>query len=618
MLRTQAPVPRATLLMSTTFPPVYLRLLLAGCLAGAACRAPTPAPPPSQPRALPGCGLPSCAVATSLTYEDGRIAVGAHVTVTNLETSVQTSTGASDAHGRVYLPVPDGEYAIAIASSQGTFTAKKHTLSRAEQHFVLSTKCERVRGMVTGRAGSTTVVFAKHSSDTGDSYMADVGESGHFELCLTAGTYSASMIGATLSTTVAVHVPTSAPVTLPGFPAAVVKSPESPKSPVPHQLEDLVADIERSGARLIGMGEATHGSAEFVLMRERLTLELARRSSLRLVLLENDAITARAIDDYVNGGGGDISALISALGFWITDTREFIAFMNELLDYNMATANPADRIHVWGIDAQDTAQPIKVLLDDADKLRIASAIRADLAELTTNRGKAVMQYSADRRERIETLLAKLATPLGATDHDTLVAVAARSLAVQLGYLQGDIGAMYSERRDAGMAQLASFILERTGARRACLWAHVDHVARYMDDEISLGERMARSMRSGYYPIGFFLYQGSSRAWDPAGKVGVISYKLGVAAPSNAEAVFLHAAGMPLAAWIPFGGLSHDWQRWIGVPRFVRELGAVYMGQEHVDLLINLKSALDAIVVVRDVHDSSPTPTGERHVDASAN
>ena len=63
---------------------------------------------------------------------------------------------------------------------------------------------------------------------------------------------------------------------------------------------DLGALLERiGGTRVVLLGEATHGSAEFYRMRDRITRELIARKGFSLVAVEADWPDAAWVDRYV-------------------------------------------------------------------------------------------------------------------------------------------------------------------------------------------------------------------------------------------------------------------------------------------------------------------------------
>jgi hypothetical protein len=57
----------------------------------------------------------------------------------------------------------------------------------------------------------------------------------------------------------------------------------------------------------------------------------------------------------------------------------------------------------------------------------------------------------------------------------------------------------------------------------------------------------------------------------------------------------------------------NFRKWLELPRFVRELGAAYTSGEDMLTMRNIRTAFDAIVIIRKGHDSSPTATGVRKV-----
>jgi hypothetical protein len=427
------------------------------------------------------------------TYEDDTPAAAATITITSLDSGDQVAVAVADLHGRFAVSIAAGTYALAATTEHGAAWIERRIISGTGIAVKLTKECESISGRVERASTSgVQVKFGRHSFQTGDTFITPARRDGTFSLCVPRGQYTAFLTGSMLSTGVRVAAPPSAPVQLRGYPTSEVKRAPEIRERATYDITELVSDILRAQPLLIGLGEATHGSAEFVTMRSKLTFELARRAQLQLVLLENDAIAASSLDTYL-------------------------------------------------------------------------------------------------------------------------ALAARSLVIQVGYMDGDTASMYDARRDEGMAQLARFIVDRLGVRRACLWAHGDHVARISEGSESVGLRLAAAFANNYYPIGFYLYEGTSRAWDAAGKIGVISHAFDPAPAYTVESVLLSAATASDVVWIPLRRLSQNLRAWLDVPRYVRALGAVYGGPERTMLLLNIVSAFDAVVVIEVVHDSSPTPTGVREV-----
>jgi erythromycin esterase len=573
----------------------------------------TPAAGTRGGRAAHDVGVPSMpGIAGSVTYDDGAPAAAACLVFTAVGSGAQAAIVVADTTGRFTATLSPGEYAVAATAQRGAAWVEKFAITRDGYTLKLASDCQRTLGVVASNTFyDTRVMFGRNSFNTGDTFATIARPDGTFSLCLPSGDYIASLAGDMLSTGIAVSIPSKERIVLQGHPTREVRSAPASTAAVTHRIDGLINDILRSNARLVGIGEATHGSAEFVTTRSTLVFELAKRAQLQLVLLENDAISSLALDRYVNGDNIDLKVAISELGFWITDTFEFIHFLEEIRSYNLRLQSPADRIHVRGIDVQNTKPSVSVILANAKLLALSSDEQEMLQLLAPDRGKAVKQLGAKQRADLDTVLARLSSPMGQTELDTQISVAARSLAIQVGFLDGDTRGLYMQRREAGMAQLAHFIVERTGVKRAVLWAHNDHVSRHIGGANSVGQRLAEAFPTSYYSIGFFFYEGSTRAWDAAGKIGVVSHTMGPAPAFTVERVIMAMTGFPTIAWLPLRDAPSALKEWFEVPRYVREVGALYNGEDRATVLINMQAAFDAIVVIKTIHDSSPTPTGVR-------
>src|SRR3546814_18486829 len=70
--------------------------------------------------------------------------------------------------------------------------------------------------------------------------------------------------------------------------------------PAPQPAEEFGAFFDRYGdARVVLLGEATHGTSEFYLARAAITRRLVERHGFNVVAVEADWPDAARIDDYV-------------------------------------------------------------------------------------------------------------------------------------------------------------------------------------------------------------------------------------------------------------------------------------------------------------------------------
>jgi erythromycin esterase len=560
----------------------------------AACHAPAPVVPVPPPTLTGVVG-----------YDDGRAAAGATIAITQLETGKLIEVLSSDSAGRYQATLPPGKYAFAVVAADGFAWIPSQEVPASAHRITLQRDCKPLRGQVDGEASQARVHAERQSLSDGDTFVTPVRGDGGFAFCLPDGQYRTFVMGGAVSTSVLTVLPTTRPVRLRGTARDAVVRPPEKRETVRSDLAGLVADIQARDPRIVGLGESMHGTAEFVPTRGELTFELIRRADVRLLLFEFDAIAGAALDDYVNGADIDVGKAVAGLGFWITDTHEFLRFLAELRAYN---AQAQDKIRLWGVDVQNTTLPVELLIAHAAELSIDEADQNVLQTLS-GRGKGVRDLLPALRSRVNALLARLSAPRGSQKQDVLIALAARSLAIQLDYWTGDMETWYRTRRDLGMASLIGFLLEQTAARRACLWAHDMHVMK-QTGEFELGPKLAASSNH-YYAIGFYLYQGETRAVDAAAKIGVIPFPIPRAPAYTIEAAVMEATGRPDVAWLPLRRLPTGLATWFDLPRYAREVGGTYRGEDEMARLRSARVAYDALVVIQNGHASSPTPTGVR-------
>lgn len=115
---------------------------------------------------------------------------------------------------------------------------------------------------------------------------------------------------------------------------------------------DLGPLLERIGdARVVLMGEATHGTSEFYRMRERISRELIKHKNFSFIAIEGDWPDAARIDSYVRHARHRPTtwAAFARFPVWMWRNREVRAFVDWLRGHN-AAADPADRVAFHGLD----------------------------------------------------------------------------------------------------------------------------------------------------------------------------------------------------------------------------------------------------------------------------
>jgi erythromycin esterase-like protein len=109
-------------------------------------------------------------------------------------------------------------------------------------------------------------------------------------------------------------------------------------------LEGVIGD-----ARIVSLGEATHGSREFFQLKHRMLEFLASRMGFTIFSIEANMPEAYRLNDYVLNGTGDPAALMRGMYFWTWDTEEVLAMVRWMRAFNESGKG---RVQFTGFDMQ--------------------------------------------------------------------------------------------------------------------------------------------------------------------------------------------------------------------------------------------------------------------------
>src|SRR5262245_2388592 len=123
-------------------------------------------------------------------------------------------------------------------------------------------------------------------------------------------------------------------------------------------LQKLKAAV--GGARIVSLGEATHGTREIFQMKHRLIEFLASELGFTIFSIEANMPEAYRVNDYVLHGTGDPKSLLQGMYFWTWNTEEVLSMIEWMRQFNAAGKG---RIQFTGFDMQT----IRVAVDIVDE-----------------------------------------------------------------------------------------------------------------------------------------------------------------------------------------------------------------------------------------------------------
>lgn len=303
---------------------------------------------------------------------------------------------------------------------------------------------------------------------------------------------------------------------------------------------DLAALLDRIGdARVVLLGEATHGTSEFYRMRDRITRELVARRGFDVVAVEADWPDAARIDHYVRHRRVRPSTWTAFARFpqWMWRNEEMRAFVDWLHDHN-AVREPAGRVAVHGLDLYSLYTSVGIVLDhlDAHDPEAAHVARHRYGCLTPFEsdpaayGAAVLHgghrtCEADVLHVLETTLRKRAESADDADPHFDAAQNARLVAGAEKYYRAMYygGSASWNLRDRHMFETLEQILAHRGpGSKVVVWAHNSHLgdARFTEmgarGELNLGQLCREAFGDDVYTVGFGTYTGwvaAASRWD---------------------------------------------------------------------------------------------------------
>jgi erythromycin esterase-like protein len=136
-------------------------------------------------------------------------------------------------------------------------------------------------------------------------------------------------------------------------------------------LDELAAFAERfAHKRVVLLGEATHGTAEFYDARARITEMLVKRHGFNIVAVEADWPDASVYDAYLRGlPRPEVpKAPFSRFPTWMWRNGQVAEFLTRLKAVNETIADPDRRAGFYGLDVYSLATSIEAVLGYLDRV----------------------------------------------------------------------------------------------------------------------------------------------------------------------------------------------------------------------------------------------------------
>ena len=403
------------------------------------------------------------------------------------------------------------------------------------------------------------------------------------------------------------------------------------------EIEDpaFAAAFDRfASARVVLLGEASHGTSEFYRARAAITRRLIERHGFSIVAVEADWPDAAAIDRYVRLGPYQPTRVAPFTRFptWMWRNRDVDDFVSFLRGHNAKKPRDA-RVGFYGLDLYSMNASMAAVLGYLDRVdpEAAEVARARYGCLTPwarelaayGRASLSKGYALCETPVTRTLLELLQKELSYAERDGDLFFDAAQNARLVAHAERYYRIMYYgsreswNLRDRHMFETLQRILAWAGPdRKAVVWAHNSHIgdARFTEmgserGELNIGQLCRQAWGGDAALIGFGTHSGTVAAaseWDAPMEIKTVR----PSRPDSYEALF-HEAGHARALLDMRKGLEPDVRQALSDPRLERYIGVIYRPEterwSHYSRA-SLPDQYDAFVWFDETHAITPMPT----------
>ena len=331
---------------------------------------------------------------------------------------------------------------------------------------------------------------------------------------------------------------------------AIKPSAEKPEATLPEliyqssehfaRIDDVNLDnlMERIGdSRVVLLGEASHGTAEFYEMRARITKELIEKKGFTIVAAEADWPDAAHINHYIHGTEPDPlleSKPFSRFPTWMWANHSVLDFTHWLKKHNDKVGTSHKQVGFYGLDLYSLFSSIDAVLSYLDK------IDPETAEVARTRYGCLMPWSDDLGMYSRVTITKQYRECEDDVIDTLQDLLKKRMEYSLKdgeqFFNAEQNARlvknaeryyrtmyYAEnnswnQRDQHMFETLQSVLKHRGPdSKAVIWEHNSHIgdarATQMSarGELNIGQLARQEFGDGAYLIGFGTDHGTVAA-----------------------------------------------------------------------------------------------------------
>jgi erythromycin esterase len=358
------------------------------------------------------------------------------------------------------------------------------------------------------------------------------------------------------------------------------------------ELKDMA-----TSARIIGMGEATHGTAEFEEIKTEIVKTLVLQYHYRHLILEASLAQCQALNEYICSGQGNVELVLTSYVSWPFSTRGFVNMLDWLKDYNK-NKSAEDQVKFYGCDIQGS-RALNAMRWELNNFHKISGYNDTvlLRQLEEIKGS-----EKEKQDGYKNLLQQYSSKKYATALDSISAI--NMIESQICYNISHGGKRYGYRESLLFQYAQYHIQSLSPQEKVIIWAHNGHISKRSSDRKSLGAYLSEAYKDEYKAIGFEFNKGSFRASaidSSKGKSNLIDFRVGENPQTLGAMLSANNKGI---LGIDIGVNTHH--PLITENQLINDVGAVYsyitaQKENYYTEKIKLKRSFDYLFIVDEMH-----------------
>ncbi|WP_316757699.1 erythromycin esterase family protein [Pedobacter aquatilis] len=377
-----------------------------------------------------------------------------------------------------------------------------------------------------------------------------------------------------------------------------------------HLDNDLV-DIGKAigDARIIGVGEPTHGTSEVSTFKLRLLEFMVNQKGVTTIALEESIATCDQMNSLVNEKVPALTDSLLSMPFYkLWKTQEMLSLFNWITEYNLSHVQ---KLRFTGFDMEDLGlkNSRKMLRDYGSRNDVAIHHQTLLVDKDL---ESLLLLSRESMDNEKTMTAAKLVKKDLTALDSLIVLEGENIGKQTifelqSYLrvckQWIENRFFVGSRDEFMADNIKVFLDAHPGEKVFLWAHNFHVANAnTGGQKTMGAFLKEKYQADYYPISITSGGGSYMAASDYSQKNWKSYELERPYVGTYEYVFSQVK--PDNFFVDLSvGINEPDASWLNLPFKQLDLGYVYSGEDHYQYHGTLLKSFNGIFFIRNSNAS---------------